>query len=275
MGEFVEIAFSNGGSIDGYTLQFYNGGDGSLYKTVDLSDATVGESAGLTLAYINVPRIQNGGADGFALVDPAGTVLEFLSYEGTVVASGGAAVGLESVNVGVSETSSTPAGFSLQLGGMGCSKDDFSWQAAGPATKGSLNNGQVVICGVSCLQQMYGKREMLVGAFFLTLSHIPSFLLISFGSPNLQLRHLQLRHLQLRHLQLRYLQLRYLQLRHLQRYVIEDHIQLLPPFLNGSSHTIVSFSFYVNSHRLLVASLLHPAACALKKSRVMGLRRLL
>ena len=35
--------------------------------------------------------IQNGSPDGFALVDPGGTVLELLSYEGSFTAADGAA----------------------------------------------------------------------------------------------------------------------------------------------------------------------------------------
>ena len=148
VGEFVEVAFSTGTSLDGYTLQFYNDKEGSLYKTVSLSDATIGESVGLTFAYMDIPGIQNGGSDGIALVDPSGVVLEFLSYEGTVTAADGDANGLTSIDIGVSETSSTMAGVSLQLGGIGCSKDDFTWQAASSETKGAENIGQMVDCAV-------------------------------------------------------------------------------------------------------------------------------
>ena len=53
---------------------------------------------------------------------------------------------MESVNIGVSERDSGEVGFSLQLGGFGCSRSDFSWQASQAATKGALNSGQFGAC---------------------------------------------------------------------------------------------------------------------------------
>ncbi|GAB3818643.1 SpnA family nuclease [Micromonospora zhanjiangensis] len=58
--------------------------------------------------------IQNGSPDGVALVNPAGAVTEFLSYEGTFAAVGGPADGMTSVDIGKAEASSTPVGYSLQ-----------------------------------------------------------------------------------------------------------------------------------------------------------------
>jgi hypothetical protein len=58
--------------------------------------------------------IQNGPNDGVALVNATGTVIELLSYEGVFTASNGPAAGMTSVNVGVSEISTTPVGSSLQ-----------------------------------------------------------------------------------------------------------------------------------------------------------------
>ncbi len=68
-----------------------------------------------------------------ALVDSAGTVVEFLSYEGTFEAVDGPAAGMTSVDVGVVEGSSTPIGESLQL-------IDGNW--VGPLTEspGDLNS---------------------------------------------------------------------------------------------------------------------------------------
>ena len=66
-----------------------------------------------------VNGLQNGVgttpyADGIALVDSLGTVLEFLSYEGTLVAVDGPAEGMTSMDIGVEEPSDTPEGNSLQ-----------------------------------------------------------------------------------------------------------------------------------------------------------------
>ncbi len=59
--------------------------------------------------------IQNGDPDGVALVEPLGSVVEFLSYEGSFTATNGRATGMLSTDIGVAEGDTTPAGFSLQL----------------------------------------------------------------------------------------------------------------------------------------------------------------
>ncbi len=64
-------------------------------------------------------EIQNGSPDGVALVMPDDTVVQFLSYEGTFVAAGGAADELTSTDIGVAESNSTPPGNLLQLSGAG------------------------------------------------------------------------------------------------------------------------------------------------------------
>ena len=86
--------------------------------------------------------LQNGSPDGVALVDDTGTVVQFLSYEGVITANGGPASGTTSTDMGVSESSSTPNGSSLQLGGSGSAYGDFAWQGPQGHTKGSVNAGQ-------------------------------------------------------------------------------------------------------------------------------------
>jgi hypothetical protein len=95
-------------------------------------------------------RHQNGSPSGMALVDASGHVVQFLSYEGTMTAKGGAADSMTSTDIGVSETSVT-TGYSLQLSGTGSNYGDFTWQnaaqntgtmpAAGSGT-GAINTGQ-------------------------------------------------------------------------------------------------------------------------------------
>src|SRR5690606_12630709 len=58
-------------------------------------------------------RIENGPSDGIALVNN-GIVVEFLSYEGVFTATNGPANGMQSIDIGVAETSTTPIGMSLQ-----------------------------------------------------------------------------------------------------------------------------------------------------------------
>lgn len=86
--------------------------------------------------------IQNGAPDGLALVNN-GTVIQFLSYEGSFTAVGGPADGMSSVDIGVEEGSSTPIGFSLQLSGTGKAYTDFTWVAPANSTFGAANNDQV------------------------------------------------------------------------------------------------------------------------------------
>lgn len=70
--------------------------------------------------------IHNGAPDGVALVDPAGSVRQFLSYEGTFKAVGGPANGLASTDIAVAESGSETAGQSLQLRGTGMQDTDFT-----------------------------------------------------------------------------------------------------------------------------------------------------
>ncbi|WP_019612867.1 endonuclease [Psychromonas ossibalaenae] len=140
--EFIEIAGSAGTDLSGWKIEAYNGGNGTVYKTFDLSGVIANQDNGLGTIAFDTASLQNGGPDGFALVDDSGTVVQFLSYEGSMTAAGGTASGTTSTDVGVAETSSTQSGYSLQLSGTGSEYSAFSWQAPAPATKGALNQNQ-------------------------------------------------------------------------------------------------------------------------------------
>lgn len=86
--------------------------------------------------------LQNGAADGLALVDPDGLVREFLSYEGVLTAADGAALGMTSRDVRVAESGDTPPGASLQRSGRGPGPADMAWRYLLSATPGALNRGQ-------------------------------------------------------------------------------------------------------------------------------------
>ena len=77
-----------------------------------------------------------GDPDGIALVNASETVVQFLSYEGTLTAGNGPAQGMTASDIGVAESNSVPAGHSLQRSGSGAGS---SWQAAAPNTRGQLN----------------------------------------------------------------------------------------------------------------------------------------
>ncbi len=141
-GEFVEVAGPAGLDLSGWSLVGYNGNGGGSYKTVQLSGVLPDQGGCIGTLGFTFTSMQNGAPDGMALVDPASVVVEFLSYEGSFTASNGPASGMASVNVGVSETSSTPAGYSLQLAGLGSDPSAFTWQSPQVATSGQPNAGQ-------------------------------------------------------------------------------------------------------------------------------------
>lgn len=141
-GEFVEVAGSAGTNLSGWKVIGYNGNGGGTYKTVNLSGSIANQSNGFGTASFSFTSMQNGGSDGIALVNDKGEVVQFLSYEGTLTATNGAASGMTSTSVGVSETSSTSVGHSLQLSGSGSSYADFIWQNPASNTSGQPNSGQ-------------------------------------------------------------------------------------------------------------------------------------
>ena len=49
---------------------------------------------------------------------------------------------MTSVDIGVSESATTPVGHTLQLGGTGAQSADFTWQAEMASTPGEPNQGQ-------------------------------------------------------------------------------------------------------------------------------------
>ncbi|HEX2167747.1 MAG TPA: hypothetical protein VHG09_11000, partial [Longimicrobiales bacterium] len=135
-GEAIEISAPGGTDLTGWSLVLYNGSNGTAYDTRTLAGSVTpscGARGVITLDY-PVNGIQNGSPDGLALVDPAGTVVELLSYEGTLVAVDGAAAGMTSTDIAVSEAGSTPAGSSLQRTGLD------TWNAPAPATFGTCND---------------------------------------------------------------------------------------------------------------------------------------
>ena len=142
--EGVEVAGPAGASLAGWTVVLYNGSGGGAYRTVALSGALDNQQGGFGTVWVPIAGMQNGTPDGLALVAPDGTVVQFLSYEGTLTASDGAASGTTSTDIGVAETASTPVGQSLQLVGVGEGAEDFAWQAPTAATPGTPNDGQTL-----------------------------------------------------------------------------------------------------------------------------------
>lgn len=138
-GEAIEVWGPAGMDVTGWRIYLYNGNGGATYEpTRTLAGAfpaTCG-ARGVLVQNYPVNGIQNGDPDGIALVDASGAVVEFLSYEGTFAGVGGPANGLTSIDIGVSETSTTPVGHSLARSGSGV------WTGPSANTFGACNDDE-------------------------------------------------------------------------------------------------------------------------------------
>ena len=144
VGEAIEIAGPANTDLSGWELVLYNGSNSSVYNQVELSGFIPNQQGGYGTLLITFPTngLQNGAPDGIALVDNTSAVVQFLSYEGSFTAIGGAADGLLSIDIGVSESSSTPIGASLTLTGEGFVYEDFTWEVAQNNSYGELKTDQ-------------------------------------------------------------------------------------------------------------------------------------
>ena len=141
-GEAIEIAGRAGANLTGWSLVLYNGATGLSYDTIALSGTILDQQGGFGTAFVLAPGLQNGSPDGIALVYNNSIVQQFLSYEGSFTAADGPANGQTSVDILVTEGSTTPVGDSLQLQGIGAIAADFTWSGAIPSTFGAPNTGQ-------------------------------------------------------------------------------------------------------------------------------------
>jgi endonuclease I len=147
-GEGVEVVASAGEDLAAYRLQLYNGSNpdaANLYDDRALpAGGAVSCGASVRIAAVSWPSngLQNGAADGIALVDGGGALVQFISYEGGVTGADGTAAGRVSQDLPVSESNATPAGTSLQLQGNATGYAGFAWAPSSAATFGACNNGQ-------------------------------------------------------------------------------------------------------------------------------------
>ena len=120
-GEAIELEGPAGTDLAGWSVVLYNGNGGVRYDTRTFFSGTIldiCDGRGVVVLRYAQDGIQNGSPDGFALIDGAAQVVEFLSYEGTVTAADGPAAGMVSTDIGVAETSA-PVGQSLQRDTLG------------------------------------------------------------------------------------------------------------------------------------------------------------
>nr|WP_321403849.1 DNRLRE domain-containing protein [uncultured Desulfobacter sp.] len=143
-GETIELAGPAGTDLSGWRIVLYDGLNGEAYDTTTLSGtiSDAGNGYGIVTVTYASGGIQDGGPDGIALVNDSNSVVQFLSYEGYFTATDGVASGMTSTDIGVSEPSATPVGYSLQLIGTGSVYEDFTWQDAADNSFGSVNEGQ-------------------------------------------------------------------------------------------------------------------------------------
>ena len=140
VGEAIEVSGPAGTDLTGWSIVLYTGSDSTVYDTDALSGTIADQCDGRGTAVLAYPvnGIQNGSPDGVALVDAGGTVVEFLSYEGTFTAVDGPANGMVSSDIGVREDGSVPIGQSLQRASSG------SWFGPLTASFGACNVDPVV-----------------------------------------------------------------------------------------------------------------------------------
>lgn len=143
--ERIEIVGLTGTDMSGWEIYMYNGSDSKVYSSFPLSgvlgnNCTVGgQSLGVQVYEvftITNLAFQNGPNDGMALVKN-GAVVEFLSYEGTLTAADGPAMGMTSTDCGAVEPPEAGSMSSLQRNA------DNTWTFAnGANTFGACNASQ-------------------------------------------------------------------------------------------------------------------------------------
>jgi hypothetical protein len=149
--EGVEIAGTAGSDLAGWKLYLYNGNGGEVYNAslgIELSGVISDQENGYGTVSFSITGIQNGPSDGIALIDDIGTVIQFLSYEGVLIATEGPADTMTSDDIGVEETSGTGVGYSLQLTGSGSEYEDFVWASPALDSFGSVNTGQTFTAAI-------------------------------------------------------------------------------------------------------------------------------
>jgi DNA/RNA endonuclease G (NUC1) len=131
--EKIEISGPAGASLSGWSVVLYNLTGGAQYQTVTLSGVFSDLCDGRGVLVFDAVGIQNGPNDGLALVAPGNSVVEFLSYEGTLTATNGPATGMTSTDIGVDEEPAPSEGRSLQKAPNG------TWYGPNTSSFGACN----------------------------------------------------------------------------------------------------------------------------------------
>jgi hypothetical protein len=140
--EGIEIASVVGVDLSCYIVYLINGYNGNYYATIVLDSIQYSESCGIEYRHYLKSSIQNGSStegDGLLLYNLCdSSVVQFISYEGVVVANNGLFVGAVSQDIGVFQNSDALV-TSLQL--QGSIDTSFQW-VSDVASFGEVNNSQ-------------------------------------------------------------------------------------------------------------------------------------
>jgi hypothetical protein len=151
-GEFIEIVATEETDLTGWSIVRYNGANGTVVTLPEQTEednlgALTPESttSGFDFYLLDYPPggLENG-PDGFALLDDADNLVQFLSYEGSFEATNGPIDGEISTDIGAAEGATDPIGSSLQLAGTGTTYSDFTWTGTSVNTAGAINTGQTL-----------------------------------------------------------------------------------------------------------------------------------
>jgi hypothetical protein len=166
--EGFEIAGAAGKNLACYKMYRLNGVAPAAAVTytssgtsnpIALSGTIDDEGNGFGAVWFGQPldALQNGGNDGLALVYEADatcncpgttTLVQLLSYEGSYTVSAAATptilAGQVATDIGVSESSTSTVGNSLQISGCGDTYSDFVWNGSAINTRGTLNTNQAI-----------------------------------------------------------------------------------------------------------------------------------
>ena len=122
MNEVLEVVIPNSftGNLADLQIDLYNGSNNLVYSTITLDNFTAGTNTGTNTFYYwngTGSSIQNG-PDGIAL-SYLGLTCQFISYEDTLLAADGPAVGMNSIDVLVNQTNTTTCDETIQaFGGL-------------------------------------------------------------------------------------------------------------------------------------------------------------
>ncbi len=142
--EGVEIAGPAGTDLTDWKIVLYNGNGGAPYTTQPFRHGALTRfRKWIRFSFQSYPTewIQNGSPDGVALVMPDDTVVQFLSYEGTFIASMVPPMN-SPVRILVLLNQTHSSRRILTTSGYGFVYEQFVWNAPATATPGTVNNNQ-------------------------------------------------------------------------------------------------------------------------------------